>query len=328
MATSATARATASHRGVGLGRRDPPRRAAAFPRSPPAARATRPRRPRTAPASRPGPSRRCAGRRGRPPTRRSRRRDRRGRGSGRARTPGRSCSDDDRPRPPRRSRHPQLRRGVPAVGRRRRARRRPRPASGPRAGRPGCARRARCAPPCRATPMSRSTTSIRPLSCRSRASAGPHRCSAAAATVPMSATVSATVFSSRSKTARWASSAARRKRLRKARPPTRPEIADAMSGRAASRSAFVAQHDAVGHPLADQRPDAGVVQRGRGPVGELVGVEERPARVAGQRRRGEQQRREDDQRRWRGTGGHLAPWRGESTPAVSGSRRAGCATAR
>ena len=81
-----------------------------------------------------------------------------------------------------------------------------------------------------ATPMSRSTIVIRPLLCRSRASAGRTACTAAAATVPMSATVSATVFSSRSKIARWASSAARWKRLLKARPPTRPATADAMSG--------------------------------------------------------------------------------------------------
>ena len=32
--------------------------------------------------------------------------------------------------------------------------------------------------------------------------------------------------------------------------------------------------------------------------------------------------------RWRGTGGHLAPWRGESTRPISGSRRARCATGR
>jgi hypothetical protein len=85
-------------------------------------------------------------------------------------------------------------------------------------------------------PMSRSTTSIRPLSSIWCASCGLSTCNAVATTVPTSATVSATVFWSRWNTARWASSAAPRKRLRNGGAPTTPEMADAMIGRADSRS--------------------------------------------------------------------------------------------
>ena len=53
----------------------------------------------------------------------------------------------------------------------------------------------------------------------------------------MSASVSVTVSSSRANTARWTSSTARRNSARNASLPTMPDTADAMIGRAASRSA-------------------------------------------------------------------------------------------
>ncbi len=68
-----------------------------------------------------------------------------------------------------------------------------------------------------------------------------------------------------------------------------------MSGRAASRSCLVAQHDAVGHPLADQRPHARVAaaspRRGwrTGRSRRAPGARSRPAS------RREQQRRDDDE---------------------------------
>ena len=85
-------------------------------------------------------------------------------------------------------------------------------------------------------PMSRSRISIRPVSSIWCASCGRSTASAVAATVPTSATVSVTVFWSRSNTARCASSAAPRKRPRKAGAPTTSEMVDAMIGRADSRS--------------------------------------------------------------------------------------------
>ena len=77
-----------------------------------------------------------------------------------------------------------------------------------------------------------------PLSRTSAASSGRSAWRAALTTVPTSTSVSVTVFSSCSKTARWVSRAARWNRLPNADPPTTSEIVDAMIGRTASRSAW------------------------------------------------------------------------------------------
>ena len=96
---------------------------------------------------------------------------------------------------------------------------------------------------------------------------------------PMSATLSTTVFWSRLKIARWASRTPRRNRLLKAPLPMMPDAAPSITGRAAIRSGCALDH-AVGDPAAHLGLDLGLVERSRGVVGELVGVEEDVRRVA------------------------------------------------
>ena len=86
--------------------------------------------------------------------------------------------------------------------------------------------------------MFRSTSSTRSVDWSFRASSGRTCSSAAASTAPTSATVSATVFLSRLKSARWTSRTALRNRPVNARPPTTSEATDSMIGRAAIRSAW------------------------------------------------------------------------------------------
>ena len=87
-----------------------------------------------------------------------------------------------------------------------------------------------------AAPRSRLSSSSRSRDSSRAASGGSSWRSAAAATMPTSASVSVTVSRSRWKTAPWTSRTARRNRLAKASPPTAPATADAISGRAVSRS--------------------------------------------------------------------------------------------
>jgi hypothetical protein len=85
-------------------------------------------------------------------------------------------------------------------------------------------------------PTLRFRTGTLPVSSSWAASFGRIVCSASPATVPTSTSVSVIVSWSRSNTARWTSSAALWKRLANVPPPTIPDTAEMMSGRAASSS--------------------------------------------------------------------------------------------
>ena len=142
--------------------------------------------------------------------------------------------------------------------------------------------------------------------------------SAAARTVPTSATVSVTVSWSRSNSARCTSRTAVRNRLVNARPPTTSEATDSMIGPRGDQVALLLQHDLVGDLLRDQRAHAVVVQRRGGAVGELVGVDGGLAHVAGDEGEDERHRGEDDQGQLRAPapGGRRAhePTRSASPP--------------
>ncbi len=224
-----------------------------------------PRRPRRRPPRRRrAPSRACAGRRGTRPTPRPPRRWSSGSlDAARARSRARR-----RTRPRRRTPPPPRRPRAATTVRRRSG------ASDERRGRAASVSAASTT--ARTRTRSREPREVAGRGCRrSRVTSSPRSLPRAGArgsgrasrappptTVPTSASVSVTVSWSRWNTARCASRTARRNRLANAPPPTTPETAETISGRAAT-GRLVAQHELVGDPVADQRCDGGVAQRGR-----------------------------------------------------------------
>ena len=145
-------------------------------------------------------------------------------------------------------------------------------------------------------PRSRWTISAPPVDSTFAASPGRTTSSAAASTVPTSATVSVTLSALRLKTALWTSRTADRNRLVKARLAMIDEATDWITGRAAIRSRSRFEHHLVGDPLRDQRAHAVIAKCGGGAVGELIRVHGRPAHIAGDQGEHQRDRGQHDQR--------------------------------